>query len=86
MKNKTRIILAIILGILIGSMASYGYGFAKGIQFSVGVGYKVLEESGVDFSLEAQQIADLIETYKNEFEVIGGDGRTAGEIIIQNSK
>lgn len=67
-------------------MFSYGYGFAKGIEFTVKVGYRVLEESGVDLSLEMQQIADLIETYKKHFELLGGDGRTAGERIIQNTK
>jgi len=85
MKNKTRIILAFILGLGLGLIVSYSAGFAMGIKWTVATGYAFLEEKGVDISLTAEQISDLILTYKSEFETIKGSHHTRGEEIVNQN-
>ena len=61
-----------MLGLGLGLMISYSYGFAMGVKWTVTTGYNFLQANGIDFSLTAQQITDLITTYKQFFENANG--------------
>ena len=55
--------IMIILGSIIAFAVGYFMGFASGIRFMVTKAVDFLRYEGVDFSLTAQQIAELIIKY-----------------------
>jgi len=83
-KHITLIILGVFIGIIVGYMIGYGNGFAHGVSYTINMGYNFLESAGVDFSLTAEQISDLVQAYKLEFQRVGGSQRTVGELIIND--
>ena len=83
MKWITKIWLAFVLGCLIGALASYASGFAMGIKWTITMGYNFLQESGVNISLTAEQIVDLVQAYKEHFEMTRGGMSIKGEAIVQ---
>lgn len=79
---QKKLIAVLAIGLLLGGFLGYGYGFAKGVNYTVTMGYNFLKSSGVDFSLSADQIADLIQAYQTQFETPQGSQSTIGEYIV----
>ena len=80
--------LGLFAGIVIGSTlmygGGYGKGFADGVKYAISTGYNFLEAQGIDFSLTAEKIGELIGAYKTEFERTSGSQHTKGELIIND--
>ena len=79
-----KILVLCIIMLLIGGIVGYGAGFAYGVKFTVTKGYEFLQNSGVDFSLTAKQVSDLVYSYKKRIlETTRGASATIAENIIK---